>query len=122
MPYVDPSQEAADGQPFSENEPARADAFNLLLRQVARERSGVVTLIDLNKLLDPNGSFTPTIDGVTVRDSDGIHISIPGGEWLRSSILPTIAELGCSTVATTSDHPGALQAAPSTLSPDGCIS
>jgi hypothetical protein len=96
MPYVDPSQESADGQPFVENLPARADAFNQLLRQVAKQRSGTVTVIDLNKILDPNGSFEDTIDGVTVRDSDGIHISIPGGEWLQPGILPTIAALGCS--------------------------
>jgi len=96
MPYVDPSQEAANGQPFSENDPARADAFNQLLREVAKQRSGTVTVIDLNKILDPNGYFQAAIDGVTVRDSDGIHISIPGGEWLQPGILPTIAALGCS--------------------------
>jgi hypothetical protein len=96
MPYVDPSQEAADGQPFPENDPVRADAFNALLRTVAAQRSATVTLIDLNKLLDPDGTFASVIDGVTVRDSDGIHISVPGGEWLRSKILPTVASLGCA--------------------------
>ena len=79
MPYVDPSQEAADGQPFMENDPTRMDAFNRILRQVAKERSSVVTLVDLNKLLDPDGHFQAVIDGVTVRTTDGIHITEPGG-------------------------------------------
>jgi hypothetical protein len=116
MPYVEPSQEAADGQPFPENDPARADAFNRLLAEVAKQRSGVVTLVDLNKLLDPHGSFESTIAGVTVRDSDGIHISIPGGEWLRSRILPTIAGLGCLSEQAASGASGTLARAPGCLS------
>ncbi len=124
MPYMDPSQEAANGQPFVENDPARAAAFNQLLRQVAKEHPAVVSVVDLNKLLDPHGSYQAAIDGVTVRDSDGVHISIPGGEWLRSSILPTIAALGCTvahTVATTSGSTGSTSSTGSS-SPSGSTS
>ncbi len=122
MPYVDPSQEAADGQPFVENDPARADAFNQLLREVAKQRSNVVTLVDLNKMLDPNGSYAAVIDGVPVRDSDGIHISTPGGEWLRPHILPTIAALGCAPTTPTPRRSGSAGAATATSSSAGCIS
>ena len=94
MPYVDPSQEAADGTPFSENDPARARAFNALLEGVARHRSNVVTLIDLNHMLDPAGQYQAAVDGVTVRTTDGIHISVPGGEWLQPQILPTVVARG----------------------------
>ncbi len=121
MPYVDPSQEAADGQPFIENDPARADAFNRLLRQVADQRRATVTLVDLNKMLDPDGTYQSTIGGVAVRDSDGIHISIPGGELLRPKILPTIASLGCTVERSggTSSGSGSAKTAPSAV---GCIS
>ena len=94
MPYVDPSQEAADGTPFSENDPARASLFNALLEGVARHRSNVVTLVDLNRMLDPAGQYQAVVDGVTVRTTDGIHISVPGGEWLQPQILPTVVARG----------------------------
>ncbi len=129
MPYVDPSQEAADGQPFTENDPTRMDAFNRILRQVAKERSSVVTLVDLNKLLDPDGHFQAVIDGVTVRTTDGIHITEPGGEWLRPHILPTIASLGCSarqaaagTSASKASAAGATQSNQTVLGASLCLS
>ena len=92
MPYVDPA-EAPDGSVYPENEPARTDAYNALVRRVAAEHPGVVSVYDLNKVLDPDGHYTSTIDGITVRWSDGIHISFPGGLWLRSRIYPAIDAL-----------------------------
>jgi hypothetical protein len=94
MPYMDPSVEAANGTPFSENDPARATAFNRLLEQVARQRSSQVSVVDVNKMLDPDGRYQAVVDGVTVRTTDGIHITVPGGEWLQPRILPTVAKLG----------------------------
>jgi len=94
MPYVDPAQESAAGVPFSENQPARVDAFNRDVRAVVARTAPVTTLIDLNRFLDPDGVFTPTIDGVVVRSTDGIHISIPGGQFLQPDIYPTVARLG----------------------------
>jgi peptidoglycan/LPS O-acetylase OafA/YrhL len=94
MPYMDPSVEAANGTPFSENDPARATAFNQLLEQVAHRRSNQVSVVDLNKMLDPDGRYQSVVDGVTVRTTDGIHITVPGGEWLQPRILPTVAKLG----------------------------
>ena len=94
MPYVDPPVEAADGSTFPENEPSRITAFNQLLVQVAGQRAGTVTLVDLNKMLDPDGQYQSDVDGVTVRWSDGIHISKAGGEWLQPRILPLVDRLG----------------------------
>ena len=53
-----------------------------------------MTVIDLNRILDPHGSFQIVVDGVPVRWADGIHISEPGGEWLQARVLPTVARLG----------------------------
>ena len=94
MPYVDPPTEAADGTPFSENTPSRVVLFNELLRRAANRAREKVTVMDLNQLLDPSGHFQPDIDGVQVRWSDGIHISVAGGEWLQPDILPVVAEQG----------------------------
>ena len=94
MPYVDPPQEAPDGSTYPENRPARVDDYNQLLERVAASHPGVVSLVDLNRILDPSGQFQSTVDGVTVRWSDGIHISRAGGRWLEPSVLPTVAQLG----------------------------
>jgi hypothetical protein len=38
-------------------------------------------LLDLNRKLCPNGTFTWTVDGVQVR-SDGVHLTPEGVGWL----------------------------------------
>jgi peptidoglycan/LPS O-acetylase OafA/YrhL len=94
MPYVDPSVESANGTPFPENDPSRIQEFNKLLSAVAANRKNVATLIDLNAMVDPNGRYQAVIDGVTVRNTDGIHLTKAGGEWLQPAILRTVAALG----------------------------
>ncbi len=96
MPFIDPSGLAPNGKPYAENTPVRVDAYNLLVNRVQEENQGLVSVIDLNALLDPKGSYTSTIDGIDVRWSDGIHVSVAGGEWLQPKILPTVRALGLS--------------------------
>jgi peptidoglycan/LPS O-acetylase OafA/YrhL len=93
MPYlgVPPTP---NGESYAQNSPVRVSEFNRLLRSVARKRSHVVTVISLNRILDPHGHFQSVIDGITVRWADGIHISMQGGEWLQPAILPTVGRLG----------------------------
>ena len=93
-PYYDPPVESSSGAPYPENNPARVDEWNRIVREVAAEHPGEVTLIDLNRLLDPDGHFQSVVDGVTVRWPDGIHFSKDGGEWLQPPILPTVAPPG----------------------------
>jgi hypothetical protein len=94
MPYLDPPNKAANGTPFPENTSARAAVFNNLLVRAAGQARDRVTVIDLNKLLDPSGHFQPEVDGLQVRWSDGIHITTKGGAWLQPSILPVVAREG----------------------------
>ena len=94
MPYLDPPQEAANGTPFPENDPARMRAFNQLLVGVAASHPGLVTLIDLNKLVDPRGVYQAVVDGVTVREPDGVHLTKAGGEWLQATSSPPWRSLG----------------------------
>ena len=51
-------------------------------------------MIDLNRILDPDGHFQSEVDGVTVRWADGIHVTRAGGQWLEQYVLPTVAQLG----------------------------
>ena len=72
--------EQPDGSLYPEDDPARVDAWNQLVRQRVAAHPGVV-LLDLNKKLCPDGAFTWNVDGVQVR-SDGVHISPDGDAWL----------------------------------------
>jgi SGNH domain-containing protein len=94
MPYVDPSERQPDGLPWSENQPSRVRAFNALVRQVARSHPGEVDVIDLNRMLSPDGIFTTSVDGVTVRWADGVHVTTAAGELLQRQILPQIDRIG----------------------------
>jgi len=94
MPYVDPNNRQPDGAPWSENEPARARAYNAVVEKVARADGAFVSVIDLNRMLSPRGAYTASLDGVDVRTSDGIHITVAGGELLRRQILPAVDRIG----------------------------
>ena len=99
MPDIDAADEAPGSAAYSENDPIRVTEFNQILANVARHRPGLVTLIDLNKKLDPHGVFQVVVDGVTVRWPDGVHIAKTGGEWLQPFILPTVGQLGLASRA-----------------------
>jgi hypothetical protein len=96
LPYVQQTTEQPDGQPWDINQPVRTDEYNAIVRQVAARHRGVVTVIDLNRLLDPAGRYTSYLDGVRVRNDDDEHPSIAGGELLRPAILPRLLALGSS--------------------------
>ncbi|HUY86348.1 MAG TPA: YCF48-related protein, partial [Acidimicrobiales bacterium] len=76
---------------YDQDQPARVDEYNALVRQIAAQFPGRVSVADLNAEVDPSGQFATSIDGVEVRSPDGVHFSIPGGEWLASWILPMAA-------------------------------
>jgi hypothetical protein len=99
MPYVSPPEEAANGQTYPENEPSRVDAFNAIVWKAASEHPGLVSIIDLNRIIDPDGHYAPIVDGVAVRAPDGVHVSGSGGRWLQPRLLPIIARIGLSSTA-----------------------
>ena len=51
-------------------------------------------MIDLNRMLSPDGVYTASLSGVDVRSSDGIHVSVDGGELLQRQILPAVDRIG----------------------------
>ncbi len=104
-PYMDPQIEAPNGDPYPENEPSRVTEWNQLLREVAAHHPGVVTTIDLNRILSPGGHYTSTIDGIRVRWIDRVHVTIAGGEWLQPRILPEIAQLGLDDIGAHQSRP-----------------
>jgi peptidoglycan/LPS O-acetylase OafA/YrhL len=94
MPDIDAADEAPGSAAYPENDQSRVNEWNAIVSDVAAHRRSTVTLINLNKKLDPHGQFQQVIDGITVRWADGVHVSKAGGEWLQPFILPTVGRLG----------------------------
>ncbi|HEX3947960.1 MAG TPA: SGNH hydrolase domain-containing protein, partial [Acidimicrobiales bacterium] len=91
--------EQPDGQPWPTNSPQRLAVYNRLVREVAAEDPGTAAVVDLHGMVCPDGKYQQTIDGVQVRQPDGIHFTIPGGEILAPKILPTVVRLGREQMA-----------------------
>ena len=67
-----------------------------MLRQVAAAHPGDVRVEDFGSMVCPGGTYTSTLDGVQVRDGDGVHI-VPtqaAGGWLAGRILPGVVQVG----------------------------
>ena len=59
LPYIQQTTEQPNGQPWDINLPApRTNQYNAALRQAVARHPGVASIIDLNRLLDPNGHYT----------------------------------------------------------------
>ncbi len=88
-PYFD-TGEQPDGAAWPQDDPARVDRLNAIIESVARHHPGVVTVIPLNRFLDPAGHFTWTLDGHVVRQGDGVHTTLAGGAYLAPRVLPLL--------------------------------
>jgi peptidoglycan/LPS O-acetylase OafA/YrhL len=83
--------ERPDGSLFPEDDPARVDAWNALLRGVAARRGA--TVLDLNARVCPQGRFAWSVDGIRVR-SDGLHFTPQGvQDRIAPWLLPELARL-----------------------------
>ena len=90
------SGEQDNGQPWPEDSPTRLAEYNAMIRQVAAEHPTTVQLDDFGSQLCPGGAYTPIIDGVQVRDGDGVHVppTPAAGQWLDARILPVAIKTG----------------------------
>ena len=86
--------EQSSGDIWPEDDPARVAADTSLLRSV-----GGVTVLDTGDALTPGGTYRSTAGGVTLRCSDGAHLTRSGGQWLGARILPELVALGRSHAA-----------------------
>lgn len=85
--------ERPDGGIWPEDEPARVDAWNRLLRAAAAARPGRITVIDLNQRATPGGRFSWDVDGVRMR-SDGLHFTPEGVQKVIAPwLLPRLGQL-----------------------------
>ena len=89
-PYYD-SGEQLDGQPWDEDDPTRVDILNQMIESVAAQHAGQVSVVPLNKYLDPDGHYTTSIGGQVMRFADGVHTTDAAGTYLAPKILPQLA-------------------------------
>ncbi|HET6964762.1 MAG TPA: SGNH hydrolase domain-containing protein [Acidimicrobiales bacterium] len=78
---------------FPEDDPARVDHENALLRQVAARYPGLVSVVDFGAFVSPGGHFTMELGGVQVR-SDGVHMTPQLGTILAPWIMPRLVAIG----------------------------
>jgi hypothetical protein len=76
--------------PFPEDSSRRRAIYDRLIKEVAGEFPGQVSIVDLGAILSPGGVFTPYLDGVQVRTPDGVHTPsyAPGNVFAGNSTQP----------------------------------
>jgi len=89
------------GQPWPESNPARVIEDNRLIDQAAKSDPKVASVINLDSLVSPGNRFSLVVHGVPMRCTDGVHLSVSGGEWLAPRLLPKLVSLGRSHLTTT---------------------
>ncbi len=72
------------------SEGQRVAALDSAAKQAAADFPGSVTLVDLGRELSPSGKFVSSVDGVTVRRADGVHVTTAGDDWLAPWLLPRL--------------------------------
>jgi hypothetical protein len=89
--------EKPDGGLYPEDQPARVDAWNRLLRATAGRHRNTVTVFDLNPVVCPDGKFTWKVGGLRVR-SDGLHYTPAGVQRVIAPwLLPKLAAVANGT-------------------------
>ncbi len=88
--------EQPNGQVWPEDTAARLNAYNAIVRQVAAEHPATVQLDDFESQLCPGGAYQESLDGVQIRDGDGMHIvpTAAAGQWLDARVLPQVIRVG----------------------------
>jgi hypothetical protein len=103
-PYFEPRRDIVDRDRTAYN-PARVDHLNGLLRQVHG-----VSVLDLNRFLDPEGRYTSAALDVADARGDGVHFTQAGADLVGRWLAPQLASLdgcpqelkNCPTTAATS--------------------
>ncbi|HEX4433648.1 MAG TPA: acyltransferase family protein [Acidimicrobiales bacterium] len=91
--------EQPDGAAWPEDNPARLAVYNKLMREVAAEYPTTDTAVDLFGPTCPGGKFATTVHGVTIREPDGVHFTVAGGQYVAPSIMPAIVAAGRAQMA-----------------------
>jgi peptidoglycan/LPS O-acetylase OafA/YrhL len=81
--------EQPNGDPWPEDSQVRLSIYNQLVQQVAASSENT-SLINFNAMACPDGHFEQYLDGMQVREADGIHFTFGGGKVFSSEIWPVV--------------------------------
>ena len=125
------SGEQPDGLAWPEDSATRLALYNDMLHQIAAEHPTDVRIEDFGGMVCPGGTYTTSLDGVQLRDGDGVHI-VPtpaAGQWLAGHLLPEVVQVGrlqeagrslaTPSSTTTTGSPPATVSASGALTPSG---
>jgi hypothetical protein len=88
--------EQPDGSIWPEDEPARVEAFNRLLRSVAAKHPGQVDVIELGgRMSGGRREYVVELDGVVLR-YDGVHFTAAAGRWVQPWLEAALARVARS--------------------------
>jgi lysophospholipase L1-like esterase len=87
--------------------PRWIDRWNEDLRAAATRDASSVTIIDLNRFLDPAGIWTDTVNGVSARGPDGTHLSLEGADIVANWVAPQLFRLARAPAPTANASVGA---------------
>ncbi|HUV09802.1 MAG TPA: acyltransferase family protein [Acidimicrobiia bacterium] len=95
-PYNERQPQVGQQVDWAEDDPSRIDHWNALLERYVRHLADPdVTLVDLNALVSPNGTYSNVLDGQTLR-YDGVHFDPEGGgrifDWLAPRLPAATVE------------------------------
>jgi peptidoglycan/LPS O-acetylase OafA/YrhL len=96
-PYYD-SGHSPSGAAWPEDDPGRVLSDDRLIRLAAGAPGPTdgqaAYVFDLNGLVSPGDHFDASVDGVTLRCTDGVHFTPAGGEFVGRQLVPLLAQLG----------------------------
>jgi hypothetical protein len=92
-PPVSNSAVASDGSHVAEDDPARVEVVDRILRASATTSQGA-SVIDLGARFSPNREFAKTLDSVTIRCADGVHFTRAAGSLSASLVFNQAWKLG----------------------------
>ncbi len=92
--------EQPDGDAWPEDNPARRNAYNRMIREIAQAHPRTVSVDDLEKAACPGGRYASTVHGVVIRTAnDGVHFTPQGGVFLAPALIPPIVAAGRAQMA-----------------------
>jgi hypothetical protein len=90
------SGEQPNGLAWPEDSATRLAVYNAMVRRVAAEHPATVRVEEFGAMVCPGGTYATTLDGVQLRDGDGVHIvpTVAAGRWLADRLLPQVVQVG----------------------------
>ncbi|MGH9029090.1 MAG: SGNH hydrolase domain-containing protein, partial [Acidimicrobiales bacterium] len=87
--YHTGTEPVSQPSPFSEDDPARVQEDDALMRAAVARDAGA-GFIDIGAWVTPGDRYRADQDGIQLRCSDGVHFTPAGGTWVATRLFPLI--------------------------------